>query len=149
MQDTLNFNVWHETTGRGHSNFITGGGGFLQNLVYGWVGFRAGQPVPQQPGATQLVLRPVFPPNITLIRLRRICYQQMALDITFVQQPPSTTVVRRMDPMNCATWMDADRSAASILLVQADGGSWTRLLTGQNITLPAAQEVGVWVFPGM
>ena len=47
------FNVWHETTGFGHVHFITGAGGFLQNVSHGraWPGRR------QDRGAVLLLFR--------------------------------------------------------------------------------------------
>lgn len=38
--DFTAFNVWHETESGGHLNFLTGAGGFLQNVLYGYAGIR-------------------------------------------------------------------------------------------------------------
>lgn len=125
--------------------------GYLQNLVQGWAGLRVGLPVATAPGQSQMILRPVLPPGVDLIRLRRLCYQQMAFDITFSSQATHlvSQVVRRDDSSGCAVSAAPGSTAAAILLVRADGGQWIRLLSGQNTTFTDAQEIGVWVFPGM
>ena len=49
-----------------HLNFITGAGGFIQNIFNGYAGLRARE--------DQLEFTPLLPPHIDMVRLRRIRY---------------------------------------------------------------------------
>eukprot|EP01087_Luapelamoeba_hula_P007627 TRINITY_DN1860_c0_g2_i1.p1 TRINITY_DN1860_c0_g2~~TRINITY_DN1860_c0_g2_i1.p1 ORF type:complete len:847 (-),score=118.70 TRINITY_DN1860_c0_g2_i1:27-2567(-) len=56
-------------------NFITGAGGFLQSLVYGYAGLRY--------NADSLTLLPTLPDNTTSITLSRIAYQSALIDVRY------------------------------------------------------------------
>ena len=60
----------------GHSNFITGAGGFLQNIVQGWAGVRI--------EADAMTIRhPTLPPTVTSVKLRSMQYRGVAFSVHF------------------------------------------------------------------
>jgi trehalose/maltose hydrolase-like predicted phosphorylase len=66
--DLGGFNLWRETLTGGHSNFITGAGGFLQNVVNGYGGLRV-------LSGSRLQLRPSLPLwGVTRLALRAFCF---------------------------------------------------------------------------
>ena len=84
------FKVWSEHRyGHGAANFITGAGGFLQAVVYGYGGFRL--------GANELKFNPVLPPSSTKLVLDGVNYlgsslrfevQEDSVEITLVSSAP-------------------------------------------------------------
>lgn len=75
----------------GHSNFITGAGGFLQNIVQGWAGVRI-------EADAMSISRPTLPPTVTSVRLRSLQFrgasftvQYDATNISFVAAEPRTS----------------------------------------------------------
>merc|ERR1712031_23 len=68
------FNVWTETPGGGTVNFITGAGGFLQSVLYGYGGLRV--------RSDRLDLRPPpLPDDTGSIGLHGVNYQGTRLSI--------------------------------------------------------------------
>jgi len=60
------FQIWTETPTGGAVNFITGAGGFLQAILFGYGGIRLED--------AQLKFNPQLPPNVTALTLGRIHY---------------------------------------------------------------------------
>ena len=69
------FNVWTEFTTGGTVNFITGAGGFLQCVIFGYGGVRLGQ-------GQLLISPPPLPQNATALTLASLHYLSSALTIT-------------------------------------------------------------------
>lgn len=69
------FNVWTETPTGGAVNFITGAGGFLQSVLYGYTGLRI------RAGGLDLEPKPL-PTNTTEIRLAGVHYLGNRINIT-------------------------------------------------------------------
>jgi hypothetical protein len=75
--DTNYFFVWHETVEGGHVNFVTGAGGFLQNIIYGYGGVLA--------DASGLLIDSPLLPNlgITSMKFRGMQYCGSAFSLSF------------------------------------------------------------------
>ncbi|KAK3591601.1 hypothetical protein CHS0354_013784 [Potamilus streckersoni] len=70
------FNVWTESSsGDGAVNFITGMGGYLQSIIYGYGGFRL--------YSEKLDLNPIMPDGITRFNITGFDYLQGSLDFSF------------------------------------------------------------------
>jgi len=69
------FNIWLETPVGGATNFITGAGGFIQGVVYGYGGIRI--------LSGQLDFNPTLPPNVTMVVYRSIDYSGNQFDFEF------------------------------------------------------------------
>lgn len=140
------FNLWHETTTVGHSNFITGAGGFLQNVLQGF----AGMHVTNTGG--QLWFRPRLPPGVTRLTLRRVCFQGAALGLKYDSNGGRLT--RRSSELACAP-PEASASATTtavylaqpvVLCAQARAAAaWQALPPGGALTFGANAEVAVCV----
>lgn len=78
------FNVWKERTTGGHSNFLTGGGAFLQAIFMGYAGVHVDNGVAFNPrvppGATGMTLRAVW----YLDRRMRVTYDDTHTDVELV-----------------------------------------------------------------
>jgi trehalose/maltose hydrolase-like predicted phosphorylase len=97
------FNVWTETPTGGAINFITGAGGFLQSVIYGYPGLRLKQDAmvfthPQLPdGVTQLaltgvcLLRACVYACLLRFSLLSLCVLRLCLRISYVIKPRSLT----------------------------------------------------------
>lgn len=75
--DINNYYIWHETIAGGHINFVTGAGGFLQNIIYGYGGLR--------PDSSGLIIDQPILPNlgVTSITLRNIYYCGSSFSLSF------------------------------------------------------------------
>lgn len=60
----------------GHSNFITGAGGFLQNIVQGWAGVRI-------EADAMSISRPTLPPTVTSVRLRSLQFRGVSFSVQY------------------------------------------------------------------
>ena len=72
------FNVWQRVNAEsidGAPNFITGAGGFLQGITFGYGGLRIQQ--------GRLLANPQLPPDTAFIRLRQIAYLGNSLDLVW------------------------------------------------------------------
>eukprot|EP00028_Trichosphaerium_sp_Am-I-7-wt_P010018 CAMPEP_0168537066 /NCGR_PEP_ID=MMETSP0405-20121227/20057_1 /TAXON_ID=498012 /ORGANISM="Trichosphaerium sp, Strain Am-I-7 wt" /LENGTH=440 /DNA_ID=CAMNT_0008565459 /DNA_START=476 /DNA_END=1798 /DNA_ORIENTATION=+ len=70
------FNVWQERIVGGNYHFITGAGGFLQNIVFGYAGFDL--------NPTNFSMNPILPPGqVTVVTLRGLHYLDNILDISY------------------------------------------------------------------
>lgn len=80
------FNVWREEPNGGHMNFITGAGGFLQNVINGYAGFRIGE-------ERTFTLRPALPLwGVSRITLRGLHFHSWLIDVSFGDANLSITV---------------------------------------------------------
>ena len=69
------FNVRTETAGNNVGYFLTGSGGYLQNLIYGFSGLRI-----REPGLVE-AYAPVLPPGWNSLTLRNLSFRGQRLDI--------------------------------------------------------------------
>ena len=86
--DLTHFNVFEErNTGNfGHLNFITGAGGYLQNVVNGYLGLRYTK--------RGLDLRPVLPPHgVTSVKLRALSLAGSRVDLLLSPDAVTLTLV--------------------------------------------------------
>jgi trehalose/maltose hydrolase-like predicted phosphorylase len=110
------FNVWKERASEGgHLNFLTGAGGFLQNVIQGYAGWRA--------RATRLEFRPVLPPFTGLVRLVGLKYA----GATFSLEYTATSVTLEL----------LEAAAAARLVVDAGGSTRHVLKQSVPLELPA------------
>mmetsp|Transcript_6734 Transcript_6734/g.16902 ORF Transcript_6734/g.16902 Transcript_6734/m.16902 type:complete len:720 (-) Transcript_6734:341-2500(-) len=70
---TLPFYVWHETPTGGNPNFITGAGGMMQHVVYGFGGVQIGE--------KQLCFQPSLPAAITSVRFGTATYKGIDMEV--------------------------------------------------------------------
>ena len=71
------FNVWSEVQGgAGAANFITGAGGFLQSLIYGYTGLRI------HPYYLEISPVDVLPPKATKMTLKGLKYLNTKFDFS-------------------------------------------------------------------
>ena len=75
--DTDHFFVFSETLSGGHSNFITGAGGFLQNVFFGFAGVRFRRE------SLEIIRAPQLPTGVTGFRLRGIRYKGRCITFAF------------------------------------------------------------------
>ncbi|XP_077066219.1 protein-glucosylgalactosylhydroxylysine glucosidase isoform X2 [Siphateles boraxobius] len=67
------FQVWSESAdGSGCVNFLTGMGGFLQALLFGYTGFRVQK--------EHLAFAPLLPPDVDALSVRGVCYLGNKMD---------------------------------------------------------------------
>jgi hypothetical protein len=64
------FGVWNERVVGGNPHFITGAGGFLQNIIYGYAGL--------QLNSTGILIDPTLLPQVESITLRRVILYQIS-----------------------------------------------------------------------
>lgn len=108
------FGVWWETESGGAPNFITGAGGFLQGILFGYVGMRL--------RPNDLLISPTLPPTVSEIKVRSFAYRgntlALSFDSTFI-----TIVVASGNPQQPLT------------LTTAEGQKF-RLFTGGAVKVP-------------
>jgi len=120
--DTAHFYVWseiaHEGVQSGHLNFLTGAGGYLQNLIYGYGGLRYAE--------DELSVRPLLPPDsVTALRLRAVAFMGCRLTFAYNVSTLLVTLVSRPDKSGVA------------LRLQAGGGAGEEpLVLGQMVSRP-------------
>eukprot|EP01104_Vermistella_antarctica_P001171 TRINITY_DN1122_c0_g2_i1.p1 TRINITY_DN1122_c0_g2~~TRINITY_DN1122_c0_g2_i1.p1 ORF type:complete len:762 (+),score=197.59 TRINITY_DN1122_c0_g2_i1:344-2287(+) len=84
---THTFNVWKEKITGGHINFLTGGGGYLQEIIYGY----AGVSLLRVPNS--LYLNPSLPPgNATQVNIVGMAYQGRSIDVSITAMSTSITL---------------------------------------------------------
>jgi trehalose/maltose hydrolase-like predicted phosphorylase len=97
------FKVWTEyPSGDGAVNFITGMGGFLQAVIFGYGGLRL--------YPDEIRLNPKLPENVTKLRVRGLHYRGNVIDLT-IGAPESEICVK-----------SADIEARLLVLRVVDGG---------------------------
>ena len=82
--DSSSFYIWQETLDGGHLNFLTGAGGFLQNVLFGY----GGLDLEDHEGG--MVVNPLLPPNTSFMKLRNIQYGSNFLSIGWDDQDSMT-----------------------------------------------------------
>eukprot|EP01126_Amoeba_proteus_P038187 TRINITY_DN3972_c0_g1_i6.p1 TRINITY_DN3972_c0_g1~~TRINITY_DN3972_c0_g1_i6.p1 ORF type:complete len:488 (+),score=70.62 TRINITY_DN3972_c0_g1_i6:811-2274(+) len=75
------FNVWYETPGGGTVNFITGAGGFLQLMIYGYSGLR----INSETGNLDVLNFPHLPPGTESFSLKEFKFLGNSLRLYFTQ----------------------------------------------------------------
>lgn len=105
------FWVWQETPTGGAINFITGAGGFLQAVLFGYGGLRV--------ESKGLRFEPQLPPNTTTMKLRGVNYLDTQLDVFWTQ-----------NQVTLSSW----KSSKSTLNVIVGTAPVQRLLPGQSVT---------------
>ena len=80
FQPTLFWQIWTEVkNGVGAVNFITGAGGFLQSLIYGYAGIRI------HPYSMSIKSRTVLPPSTERMILKGLTYLSTKFDLAITQ----------------------------------------------------------------
>lgn len=82
------FDVWRETPNGGVANFLTGAGGYLQTLAFGYPGLRFND--------TALTLNPYMLENGNIVSIRGMNYLGNRLDISYTTTTLSVTVQASM-----------------------------------------------------
>ncbi len=70
------FNVFSETTKSMHTNFLTGAGGFLQQVVFGYTGLR----ITNKGLATEF--KPMLPPGVSELQIHNLHFKGHHYDVT-------------------------------------------------------------------
>ena len=84
------FYMWTENVnGTGAVNFMTGMGGFLQGLIFGYLGLRV--------KLDRIEFSPILPPNTSTVLLKGIDYYKAEFDI-HVRQDSITVIFTKVDP---------------------------------------------------
>jgi len=78
------FNVWTETPTGGSVNFITGAGGFLQAVLFGWSGMRL-----KDEG---LHMNPILPSGVTAMRHSNVAFYGSRVDVAWDSEGITITV---------------------------------------------------------
>lgn len=81
------FKVWTETPGGGAVNFITGAGGFLQSVLFGYGGFKLRE--------DHLEFMPRLLPNTTSMKITGLDYLGNSIDVTIGTTSSNVTVTSR------------------------------------------------------
>lgn len=101
--DCANFCVFRERLSGGHSNFITGSGGFLQNIVQGWAGVRV-------TSDAMIIRSPRLPPTVSSVKLRSLQFRGNSFHIKYDSQSVQFTAAR---PSPLGTQLTVSRSNGS------------------------------------
>ncbi|NXG05484.1 PGGHG glucosidase, partial [Sakesphorus luctuosus] len=112
------FKVWSENSdGSGAVNFLTGMGGFLQAILFGYTGFRITR--------SSLHFNPAFPRDITKLKVSSISYLGNKLDFTITMEETRMEVTETsQDPL------------ASPLEAVLESGQCFSLWEGQSVSFP-------------
>ncbi|KAM4899287.1 protein-glucosylgalactosylhydroxylysine glucosidase [Sylvia borin] len=114
------FKVWVENSdGSGAVNFLTGMGGFLQVILFGFTGFRITR--------SSLLFDPAFPDDITKLKVSSISYLGNKLEVTITREEIRMEVTETsQDP------------PASPLEAVLESGQRFPLWEGQSVSFPTA-----------
>ncbi|NWH39629.1 PGGHG glucosidase, partial [Chloropsis hardwickii] len=114
------FKVWVENSdGSGAVNFLTGMGGFLQVILFGFTGFRITR--------SSLLFDPAFPDDITKLKVSSISYLGNKLEVTITREEIRMEV----------TESSQDAPAPSLEAVLESGQRFP-LWEGQSVSFPTA-----------
>jgi len=114
------FNVWTETPQGGTVNFITGAGGFLQSVLYGYGGLRVRDDHLD-------LMPPPLPQNTTAITLKGVNYQGNRLRISVSADDISVQIL-------------SAQPTAKALTLNSDGKSWPLNVDGSVVTQKRAAK---------
>ncbi|XP_053142693.1 protein-glucosylgalactosylhydroxylysine glucosidase [Hemicordylus capensis] len=125
------FKIWVENCdGSGAVNFLTGMGGFLQAILFGYTGFRITK--------KSLKFGPVCSDDIKELKITGVCYLGSKLNFTFTKEKISIKVTKSL---SSSTMLEA---------VLAGTGKHLPLNEGQCVSFPIAagwiQKVSVEIF---
>jgi hypothetical protein len=128
LHQTPEFSVWTEYTpsaGFGHLNFVTGAGGWLQALLYGYPGLR----LPPSGGALRFATPvPTLPPGgVTRVKLRGLHLLGTAFDLAYD------------DALVCVALRGAQAGAA--LRLHSEVSNATVAIVAEEACLPLAEVV--------
>ncbi|NXP64491.1 PGGHG glucosidase, partial [Chloropsis cyanopogon] len=114
------FKVWVENSdGSGAVNFLTGMGGFLQVILFGFTGFRITR--------SSLLFDPAFPDDISKLKISSISYLGNKLEVTITREEIRMEVTESsQDP------------PASPLEAVLESGQRFPLWEGQSVSFPTA-----------
>jgi len=84
------FDVWTETPSGGAMNFLTGAGGFLQVVLFGYPGLRFND--------THATFKPTLPPDTTNLKLRGLAYRGHRLDVDITASTVEVSVQKTAAP---------------------------------------------------
>ncbi|NXP35484.1 PGGHG glucosidase, partial [Leiothrix lutea] len=114
------FKVWVENSdGSGAVNFLTGMGGFLQVILFGFTGFRITR--------SSLLFDPAFPDDITRLKISSVSYLGNKLEVTITREEIRMEVTETsQDP------------PASPLEAVLESGERFPLWEGQSVSFPTA-----------
>ena len=129
LHQTPEFNVWTEYTpeaGFGHLNFVTGAGGWLQALLYGYPGLR----LPPSGGTLRLATpAPTLPPGgITRVKLRGLHLLGTAFDLAYD------------DKLVCVALRGGVQGGTKLQL-RSEASGVTVTITAAEACLPLAQVI--------
>ncbi|XP_048339346.1 protein-glucosylgalactosylhydroxylysine glucosidase isoform X2 [Sphaerodactylus townsendi] len=115
------FKIWVENSdGSGAVNFLTGMGGFLQAILFGYTGFRITK--------NCLNFDPVCPDDTTKLKITGVCYLGSKLSFTITKEDVTIEV----------TWSSSEPQSSSLEAVLAATQHHFPLQEGQSVTFPTA-----------
>uniref|UniRef100_H3DF79 Glycoside hydrolase family 65 central catalytic domain-containing protein n=1 Tax=Tetraodon nigroviridis TaxID=99883 RepID=H3DF79_TETNG len=117
------FQVWSESAdGSGAVNFLTGMGGFLQAVLFGYTGFRVQKEC--------LAFSPLLPSDIPELCIRGVTYLGCRMD--WLLRKEDVCVILRQQ----AGSVDSNAKPCSLQVVLKDSGIQIPLMPGQPVTFP-------------
>ncbi|XP_025031591.1 protein-glucosylgalactosylhydroxylysine glucosidase isoform X3 [Python bivittatus] len=117
------FKIWVENSdGSGAVNFLTGMGGFLQAIFFGYAGFRISR--------SCLKFDPVYPDDIKQLNITGVCYLGNKLNFTLTKEK-TTIKMTRSSP-------DLQLSVLEVVLAE----------TGEHLSLKEGQSVSFFTTAG-
>ncbi|XP_054632544.1 protein-glucosylgalactosylhydroxylysine glucosidase [Dunckerocampus dactyliophorus] len=117
------FQVWSESTdGSGVVNFLTGMGGFLQAVVFGYTGFRVQKEC--------LAFSPILPNNVSELCIRGVSYLGHQMDWLFREHEVSITLWEQ----GCGARFA--KTACDLQVVLKASGTKIPLTPGTPVTFP-------------
>jgi len=126
------FGVWKETLNGGNTNFLTGAGGWTQNVVFGYAGFE------YTDAGTLKVAAPVLPPGgVSAVTIRGVALGQGARQVRFSLHFNVTSASFTAAPTSAGLRKGGltDTKTAQLVVTDSDGGTH-----GLPVTLPVAQN---------
>ncbi|XP_030646782.1 protein-glucosylgalactosylhydroxylysine glucosidase [Chanos chanos] len=116
------FQVWSESSdGSGAVNFLTGMGGFLQAVLFGYTGFRVKREC--------LEFCPLIPSDIGILSVKGVCYLGNKMDWQVKSQEACVTLRKQAEDFG-----NAEPSALEIFL--KNSGTRLPLIPGETVTFP-------------
>ncbi|KAG9465936.1 hypothetical protein GDO78_017504 [Eleutherodactylus coqui] len=104
------FKIWTENAdGSGTVNFLTGMGGFLQAVLFGFTGFRITEKC--------LKFNPIFTDDVAVLYITGVCYLNNKLNFTFAKDLTTVELTSILDSQNYALVIAFDHLTPCIPLV--------------------------------
>ncbi|KAM4017648.1 protein-glucosylgalactosylhydroxylysine glucosidase [Anomaloglossus baeobatrachus] len=112
------FKIWTENTdGSGAVNFLTGMGGFLQAILFGYTGFRITEKC--------LAFDPTFTDDVTAFSITGVCYLANKIDFTFSKDLTTVELTSVLDSQKYPLVIAFDDFTPSIPLCMGKPVSFT------------------------